>query len=405
MGTQVTNIYRVFAVGTTSAKLFSFVASAPIDPAILQAFGLRVLSDVTTPAPANPLIRTIVLSFDPSATALVTPVVVTSRGRFESATVDVANQGLDYILPPIVRADNNARSEPLSKVVDGVTINTRSPNVDAILKAYMRVFSATVTGVGLSGGTGYVAASTRIAFLGGLPPADFVFDSRKVDPTTDKSGSVRRNFRGGCVRYINIKKPGRGYPAGTQLSIQGGGAAGTPPIAAQGILTLDSNGGVASIAIVNMGSDYVSVPHVTLTSPTGTQPQEVAELFALMAEGRPAQATAIINAAPPFDITGFVVTDQGDNYVTVPDMLITDPGGGTGAIARARMSAGRIDVIYRGQAYLPGTTVTATSAFQNYFPVDPADAQAQAAMFFKFLTGTIQQIAITPLNSDVPLVA
>lgn len=395
MGTQVTLVYKIAAVGTTIANLFPFVSSAPIPPEVLQAFGLRVLSDGTTAA--NPLIRTIVLGFDPSMTALINPLEVTSTGHIQSAVVDVVNSGLDYILPPFVRADNNARSEPLFKIADGVKVNLRSTQSDAILQAYMACYGAKI----VDGGGGYGLFPVDVAFLGGLPPAGFDFDFRKVDPTTETS--VPRNFRGGCVRYINIANPGRGYPIDSQLSIQGGGPTGIPAIEAKGILTLDAKGSVKSIAIMNMGSGYVSVPQVVITSPSGTQPKEVAKLFAVMAEGRPAQGFATVALAA---VTAVTVTDPGDNYVTVPTISIVEQVNlNASAVADGRMGLGRIDVIAPGAAYLPGTTATATPAFQNYFPTVPGDPQAQAAMFFKFLQGAIQQIAITPLTSDPPLVA
>jgi hypothetical protein len=399
MGTQATLVYRVVALGTTVAKLQPFVASAPIPPEILQAFGLRVISD-NTPV-ANPIVRTIVLSFDPSAAALVIPPVISNTGRFQEVFVDVANSGRDYILPPIIRANNNARTLPLVDVVEGNQIIQRPVGADAIFKAYMAVYAAEI----LTPGSGYTLATTTVTFLGGLPPANFNFDFREVDPTTETS--IPRNFRGGCVRYINIADPGEGYdPATVQLNIQGGGPNGnTPAIPAQGILVLDAAGRVRSITITDMGSQYVATPDVVLTTTTGIAPRKPAKLYAVMAEGRPARGTVIVGAGPGFPITGITITDFGDNYVTVPEIRIFDSGAGVGATARARMGLGRIDTIDPGEFYLQGTTLAITPGFQEFFPTIAGSPQAQAAMFFKLLEGAISQLAITPLASDTPLVA
>jgi hypothetical protein len=400
MGTQVTLVYTVQALGMVSTKLRPFVASAPIPLDVLQALGLRIISDTTTAGIINPIVRTIVLGFEPSLPALVNPPTITNTSRIQSVTVDVANRGRDFILPPIIRANNNQR-EPVSQIVEGVVVNKLPLQRDALFKAYMAAYETAID----TGGAGYTAATTRVTWLGGLPPANFNFDSRKVDPTTETS--VPRNFRGGCVRYINIADPGEGYdPATAILSIQGGGPGGGEPplIQAEGILSLDAAGRVRSIQIVNMGSVYESVPDVFITTTDGVGPKRPAKLFAVMAEGRPAQGFVTVGAGPGFPITSIVVTDPGDNYVTVPSILIRDPVG-TGATAHARMGLGRIDTIAQGEGYYPGTTFSIIPAFQDFFPTDPADPQAQNEAFFEFLRGTIQQIAITPLSSATPLVA
>jgi hypothetical protein len=377
MGTQVTLVYSVTAIGQTPAIMKPFVANAPIPPDVLAALGLRVISDVT--GVLNPIVRTIVLGFDPSAAALTAPPVITNTGNFESVAVDLANPGLDFILPPIVRVNNNAR----------VPSPPRATQTDALLRSFLNVRQ---THLDLAG-TGYVAPVT-VAFLGGLPPAGRHFDARK-------------GGRGGCVRYVNVKNPGRGYPAGSTVTIQGGGPTGaTPAIPAQATLVLTPSGVIQSIVITDMGSGYVSVPQVIITTPAGSaRPAVIAGCFAVMAEGRPAQGTAVINAAPPHVLTGITVTDPGDNYVSVPDILITGVGGGSGAAFTAQMALGRIDVISQGKGYLPGTTVSITSAFKDAFPDVPGDPQVQAQAFFRFLEETIGLVALTPVDSTTPLVA
>jgi hypothetical protein len=389
MGTQVTAAYTIVALGAPTNKLRTFVMATSLPLDILQDFGLRILSDSTTGAGVNPIVRTVVLGFEPSVAAQVLPPTISNTSRIESVFVDPANSGRDYILPPIIRANDNAR-EPLFEIVKGNVVHKRPTQRDALFRSYMAAYEAAV----VTGGSGYVAASTKVTFLGGLPPANFNFDARQ-------------GFRGGCVRYINIADPGEGYnPATAVLNIQGGGPDGnTPPIPAQGVLVLDAAGRVRSIAIVDMGSNYVAVPDVVITTTTGINAKRPAKLFAVMAEGRPARGTATIGAGPGFPVTSITVTDPGDNYVTVPDILIRDSGGGTGATARARMGLGRIDTINMGVGYFPGTTISITPVFEDFFPVDPNDTQAQAAMFFRFLETALSQRAISPVTSATPVVA
>lgn len=387
MGTQVTLVYKVDAVGIAPAKIQPFVAAAEIPPEILAALGLRVSSDVTATA-GNLITRTIVLQFDPSQAALATT-VISNTSHIDSIVVNPLVDGLDYILPPIVRADDNAR-EPLSQVVQGNVINKRPTQRDAILKAWLDVKSAAIA-VNGTGGAGY-SPTPIVTFLGGLPPAGAVF-------------ATRRGFRGGCVRYINIADSGEGYnPLTAVLHIEGGSIDGnTPVIPAQGILTL-RNGRVQSIAIVDMGQGYEKTPDVFITAKDGIGPTRPAKLFAVMAEGTPARATAVVNPLAPNDITALTITQRGDNYVGVPDILIRDATG-TGATFRAQMSVSRIDVIDGGVGYFPGTTVTITDVFQDMFPPVTGDPQAQNKAFFQLFQAAIGQLAITPLRSDAPLVA
>jgi hypothetical protein len=251
------------------------------------------------------------------------------------------------------------------------------------------VLHGSVPGSHRDAGCRYTAATTTATFLGGLPPANAVFDSR-------------RGGRDGAVRYINIANPGRGYdPLTAQLSIQGGGPNGnTPAIPARGILTINPrNGSVQSIQIIDMGQGYVRPPQVVITSPTGAQPIEVAKLFAIMAEGRPARGTVTVGAGPGFPVTGIVVTDAGDNYVTVPDILITD----SGELVRRLAAHGSQSRRTSQGGVLPRHDVH-THQFEEFFRRIRGDLQAQNKAFFQFLQGTIRNLR-SPLTSAVPLVA
>jgi hypothetical protein len=381
MGTQVTLVYKIATIGRTPAQLQPFVAAAPIPKDVLDAFGLRIISDNTTTA--NPIVRTIVLGFNPTMTAMVLTPTFTNTNRILSVPIDPTNPGLDYISPPIVTADNNART----KAVTG-TKQSANPasdqrfddppltQSDAILRAFMEVEQAAL----VAGGTGY-SGTPVVHFFGGLPPANF-------------------NFAAGAVRYINVASGGFGYPSNSKVVIKGGGPGGVEPaVPATAVGTFNSVGILESVALTDMGRGYISVPEVAVVSGNGKPPRDPAKLFAVMAEGTPATATATVVATA---ITALTITDPGDGYVGVPDIVITDATG-NGALFRAQMGVGRVDIINPGIGYLPTTTFTVTPLFQSLFPA--ASSQAQAAMFFRFLEETIGLAAITPVDSTSPLVA
>lgn len=369
MGTQATLVYTVKAVGTSSALIQPFVAAAPIPRDVLTALGLRILSDSITAGGVNPVVRTVVLGFGPSAAAVVAP-------QLESGHIvgtGVTGGGNDYIAPPIVRANNNDRTIPLVKVVNANAVELRPPNDDAIFESWLSVHDVTIA----APGAGYIGPTT-CAFLGGLPPAGF-------------------DFLEGAVRYINIADPGRGYPANAQLTFLGG----DPIKPAQGVVTFDPiTGAVTSVVITDMGLGYQSTPQPVLICPFGSaQPTRAAKLFAAMAEGRPAQGTVTVVGN---QVTGIVVTDAGDGYIEPPDFAIYDPAG-FGAVAdQPHMRVGRVDVIDPGGFYGPSTTLTVTPVFEDYFP--PPNSN-QSGPFFQLLQATIQQFAISPVVSATPVVA
>ena len=372
MGTQATLVYTVKAVGTSSALIQPFVAAAPIPRDVLTALGLRVLSDTISAPAVNPVVRTVVLGFGPSAPAVLHLPTFIANGGIKG--VSIAAKGNDFIVPPIIRADDNDRTIPLFKMVDASRVNLRPVNENANLESWLDVHDVTI----LAPGGGYVGPTT-CAFLGGLPPAGFDFTGR-----------------GGAVRYINVADPGFGYPIASVLAFLGG----NPVKPAQGVVTFDPiTGAVKSIVVTDMGLGYQSVPQPVIICPLGGQPRRAAELFAAMAEGRPAQGTVTVVGN---QVTGIVVTDAGDNYVEPPDVAIYDPAG-LGALAdQPHMEVGRVDVIDPGAFYGPNTTFTVTPAFEDYFP--PPNSN-QAEPFFQLLQATIQQFAITPVVSTAPVVA
>lgn len=348
MGTTATIVYQIGAVGMAAASLQGLVVAAPLPLDMLSVLGLRVTADATPVA--NPVVRTIVLAFEPSAPATATPVLASGQ----AVSLTVTAPGLDYVAPPAVRLVDPAHTGP-----------------EAIFRAYLKVISASVP----AGGVGY-AGPTTVSFLGGLPPADKVIVS-------------------GCVRQINVKDSGRGYAVGTTCSVEGASTN-----QATAVATLDSQGRVVSIAVTDMGSGYVAEPKVVLAPPAGSAPPTKACIaFAIMAEGTPARGTVTTAIGV---VTGIVVTDQGDGYVSVPNMVVSDPAG-VGAVVVAQMGVGRVDVVNPGVGYAAAATVVFTSRFKALFP-DPS-LVTQGLPFWSLVAGAIAKAAITPVQSDAPVVA
>lgn len=354
MANQVTLAYTAQVRGLTPAAMAALIDKTvvPFPVEEIAQFGLRVSSDNTVSGP--PVVRTVVIQFQESAAADLA-LTLNQSGQINLATVAV--HGMDYIRPP------------------GVTITPDDKG--ARLKAFLDVRAVAVD----AAGTGYTA-NADVQFLGGLPPRQAL--------------SVATP---GCVRRVNIVDPGLGYPVGTTVSFQGGGPDGsTPAIAARGVVTRTNAGRITNVEITRMGEGYVKAPQVVFNT-GGVVLRKAAKAFAIMAQGTPARAGAVVVGGGG-DVVSVAVSRNGDGYVEVPTIRIEEAGG-TGAILRARMGVGRVDIIARGKG-LPATTTTAyVPFFKQAFPVTAAQAQ----MFFNFLKARLEQAGITPISAAAPVLA
>lgn len=393
--------YNSVARGVTAAALTTRMAAAVLPRDVLIALGLRVTADATAGAPI--VTRSITVSFIPSVTASAVP-VVGNEGRVASMTVSAA--GSDYILPPHVTiVDPSRRPFPpsIQSHTDGLPPGGPDTAVGNLATFQSRL-KVVATG-SLVGGAGYGAATVLVGFIGGLPPANrlgMVPEARigGTDLTLPPTGAVVT----GCVRAVSIKDPGLGYPANTEVFFEGGGETDPGFIRAQGQVVLSATGRILGVNIIDMGAGYTSPPQVVFRSASPiiqNPPTRIATAFAAMAQGRPARATATVAAGV---ITVLTITDEGENYVEPPLIVITDPVG-TGASAVARMGVGLIRVICPGTGYsvtgLTAANVIITPQFKRNFP----DASDQRAPFWRLFETLIASTAITPVNSSAPVLA
>lgn len=380
MGTQVTLVYTVTPLGTTAAVLAPLInaAAVPIPKDILDMLGLRIISDLTPVA--TPLVRTAILSFDPTVAATVAAIQLAQGGAIISVT---ANPGQDYILPPDVRVVYPA----------GSSAPVGNP---PLLKAVMSAGAVAM----VQNGGGYVAPI--VTFIGGLPPANTLGALSVPDDPVKPPPKV------GCVKRVWIKTPGLGYPVGTICQIRGGGPqSATPVIPATADIVRDAFGRITGITLTDMGAGYIKTPQVVFLPPVGFVPTsgfKPAKAFAVMAEGTPARAGAVTLGGGG-TITAIAVASGGDNYVSVPDILIRDAAG-TGAIARARMGVGRVIVLAPSKGVPATATVTFTPVFQRYFPsLIGGNDPNQRRPFYRLIEAAIMRAGFTPVVSTDPLVA
>lgn len=148
-----------------------------------------------------------------------------------------------------------------------------------------------------------------------------------INPTLNDASGGTAN--GGRLGSISINNPGSGYSSPPTLTIaEFGNPGGVPSATATASI---SGGGVTSIAVVAIGSNYSSAPIISFTSASGTG----------------ATAKAYLNGST---IGSIQVTNPGTGYITAPAVVI----GGTGATAVSTIDSGLVN------------TITVTAPGKNY---------------------------------------
>lgn len=183
------------------------------------------------------------------------------------------------------------------------------------------------------------------------------------------NGSIQGSWSGSNVGISVYSQPTLVETAGVSTSITqvvGGGGSGYSSVptvtfsapdnvggtTATGHAVISGKGSIASLAVSSGGggAGYTqATTTVTITAPDLTG-------------GTQATATATVSAAGA--IVGFVVTEPGSGYSIAPGIIISDTGGGEGAVATATLSdatAGQVTAIVldsAGSGYETAPTIT-----------------------------------------------
>lgn len=304
MTTQATLVYTAYLGGLSAAAAATLMGAVPVDPGILGFYGLRVLSD-STPV-ASPVVRTIVLGFNPSVTATAAAHLESHDSGSSVISISVSGAGADYVQPPAVSFTGGRPAIPVQEIPFGgprrahqTMPDTASPtnefqpqlNASACAFAYLKVVSAAVA----AGGGGYSAA-TFIRVSGQLKSQG---GPHGVGPPTGvgRPAILTPTIALGVITGVTVTDPGSGYVGVPTITVVD--PAVTPGTG--GKITVSM--GVGSIEVTRGGAGYASAPTVVLTPffqamfpPTGDQGVAFRHLFTTSLE------TALkspITASPP----------------------------------------------------------------------------------------------------------
>lgn len=240
MTTTATLVYKCAQGGASATAIQALMdaAAVPFPPAVLEALGLRVTSDVTVLGP--PVQRTIVVALGPSATATATATLFEageSGSPIGGFTVTAA--GANYVLSPIVEISSVGQTD-LIQPAAGL--------------AWLKAVGATVA----AGGAGYSAASFAVvspASPGGNPTS--LTDAPSAPPSQSRPVKLTLTIIAGAITGVAIADAGTGYQTLPQVTI-------VDPLGTGSGAVINLSMGVDRIDVARAGQGYGSVPAVTL---------------------------------------------------------------------------------------------------------------------------------------------
>ena len=331
---------------------------------------------------------------------MATPVLDLSQSASPIDAATVGTAGVGYIKPPVFWT-GDASGETLSDFL-------AQSGKGARFQAYLKVTGSFAHL--LSGGSGYSAATTA-ALVGGMPlgtatdtqaqPGTFLSGAGVGTRLSDPAANAALNTMA-CLRAVAVLNQGRNYSGATQCLVLGDPP---PPGGRKAVChPIIVGGKVIRVLVVDPGMGYIRTPTFGFFDPAGTGSGAVAT--ANMVRGKP--ATLSVNLSDG-SVGSVGITDPGDGYVSVPDLVIFDPGGGFGAEATvgpviggaaSLLGVSRLDVMARGKGYT-APVLHQRSFFEAAFLVGDGDVTAPFRAFFNLMKTQIQNALSTEVTETV----
>jgi hypothetical protein len=103
-----------------------------------------------------------------------------------------------------------------------------------------------------------------------------------------------------------------------------------------------TSGVITGYTIVTAGSGYTTVPDVTITDGGGGSGADGLAVLSTFSGGSGAVATAVLAESDAGQVTGVVITNPGSGYITAPTVSFSRNFGGSGAIATATIDTATV---------------------------------------------------------------
>lgn len=363
MSSAASLVYTVPQGGAPPAALRTAMAAVPLPADVLQALGLRLVSDVTVAGP--PVVRTVNVSLLPLTPGTATATTLGSQptgSPVESIAISLFGSG--FVAPPGVRITD-----------------TKGTGHDAAAQAFLDVGLVAIT----NAGTAYGPDTFAIAY-GGLPPGN------------GSAGQTSFTFQE--VLRATVTAGGVGYSPRTTVAFVGGLS--PRGKAARGAVQI-RGGVITGILVSDEGDEYLTAPAIVITDPlsSGSGATATATMVPgkkVSFQGRPA---VILPGVAGGHILSVGVPDSGEGYIHPPQIVIVDPShAGSGGVLTPSMELNKIVVTNGGEGYQQ-PVVTLVPYFKTLFP----DAGDQRSPLFNLLTTALSKATKTQVVASAPVMS
>lgn len=314
---------------------------------------------------ADPVVIDSIVTMIATVTSTIASTDTSSHLSWANGTTFTNGGGSGYLAPPQVTIEGNGRSASaysvLGRALSRVEVVAPGDNYGPTVHA--GASSNQGTGATLTVQRSFGIASTTISNGG----SNYTSDPLVTAPSPEGTDAIFQAFRGLPMKEVSLFNGGRDYATPPTVTF--------PPPISGSTATGDAilGFGVEDVTMDNMGTGYLSAPHVELRAVNGgSGATAIAELLGrtvasilvdiggsgytspptiIIGDGSGAQAHAVLTGDV---ITSIVIDDPGSGYLVAPPIYIGNDGGGTGAHAVATLSAGqdiRIVVTNSGSGY------------------------------------------------------
>jgi hypothetical protein len=211
-------------------------------------------------------------------------------------------------------------------------------------------------------------------------------------------GQSRQTFL--KVLRVAVSAGGSNYSPKTVVTFVGGlSPRGTP---AQGSVTLRA-GVIVSIDVEDVGDEYLTAPQIVITDPTGAGSGAAAAPYmnpgkVVNYQGTPATASVTITGGA---VTAVTLLTPGDGYIGIPKALVVDPtGAGAGAAITVDMQVGKVVVTNGGVGYQE----PAVALVPRYFTFFPNGSDLRAPLW-NLMTKAIASAVASPVAAAAPVLS
>ena len=194
-----------------------------------------------------------------------------------------------------------------------------------------------------------------------------------VGDATATATLVAGSASGAPVKSITVSGAGGLYARPPVVTLSGGGGSGA---------AAHANMQVGGTVVAAGGSGYSGA---TVASFQGGQ---------LAPGGTPAVAGAVTVVGNA--VTAVAVTTPGGPYDQPPVCVISDSGGGTGAVVMAGLSVASITLDSAGKGFTAAPTVVITPLFKQMFPDPTPNSNVQAATMLGWFVQAMQNLLSSP---------